>query len=348
MSDNFLTKFPKTPELHPTHSLQATIWQIVGIIFIAGGLLVMAWGGWMFYQEQAELYNPPAPIVDSIALENLDTTNSSPSPVNSIPATTSPQKTTPPPVVELAALPAIPPPAPPDKASQPPILADEIDPKPVRAVASTVPAPTPSTDEAASTESVTPITEPLTETVPSLADNPLVVVEDKPDQSLSAPSQAAGAATSPPTRIVAESIGLDAPVVETGWKTIVQDGVATNVWVVADYAAGWHKDSMLPGQGGNIVLSGHHNIKGEVFRYIVDLKVGDTVGLYVGDQRYDYVVNDKFIVKDKGEPDSVRQANARWIGPFNEERLTLVTCWPYNNNTHRVIVIAKPLQNSGQ
>jgi sortase (surface protein transpeptidase) len=24
--------------------------------------------------------------------------------------------------------------------------------------------------------------------------------------------------------------------------------------------------------------------------------------------------------------------------------LTLVTCWPYTNNTHRVIVIAKPTE----
>ena len=53
---------------------------------------------------------------------------------------------------------------------------------------------------------------------------------------------------------------------------------------------------------------------------------------------------DKFIVKDKGEPEAVRRANAKWIGPFNEERLTLVTCWPYNNNTHRLIVIAKPVE----
>jgi sortase A len=37
-----------------------------------------------------------------------------------------------------------------------------------------------------------------------------------------------------------------------------------------------------------------------------------------------------------------RLENARWIGPFPDERLTLVTCWPYTNNTHRVIVIAKP------
>jgi len=38
----------------------------------------------------------------------------------------------------------------------------------------------------------------------------------------------------------------------------------------------------------------------------------------------------------------VRQENARWIAPTDDERLTLVTCWPYTNNTHRVVVVAKP------
>jgi len=190
-------------------------------------------------------------------------------------------------------------------------------------------------------EAIVPL-EASVEDVPSLADNPLLVVEDVAETE--AVNQVPlNPAASPPTRIVAESINLDAPVIETGWVQVEKDGVMTNVWVVADYAAGWHQNSSLPGQGGNIVLSGHHNIKGEVFRYIVELEVGDTVSLFVDDQQYDYVVNDKFIVKDKGEPDSVRRANAKWIGPFNEERLTLVTCWPYNNNTHRVIVIAKPL-----
>jgi sortase A len=226
-------------------------------------------------------------------------------------------------------------------------LEDEIDPKPPN-----LPPAEAVTEgeevalvEAKFSEETVLSSDPDSEDVPSLADNPLVVVEDVPASTEAGVTagDSTAAATSPPTRIVAESINLDASVVETGWTQVVRDGVATNVWIVADYAAGWHKNSMLPGQGGNIVFSGHHNIKGEVFRYIVDLAVGDTVSIYVDDQRYDYAISDKFIVKDKGEPESVRRANAKWIGPFNEERLTLVTCWPYNNNTHRVIVIAKPV-----
>jgi sortase A len=173
------------------------------------------------------------------------------------------------------------------------------------------------------------------------------VVEAAPPEPASegeaAPAEATTSNTLRIKRIVAESIELDAKVIEVGWRQEVHNGITMNLWNVADYAAGWHADSALPGQGGNIVLSGHHNIKGEVFRYIVDMEPGAIITLHdAAGQTHDYVVVDKFIVKDKGEPDAVRRENAKWIGQFNEERLTLVTCWPYTTNTHRVIVISKP------
>ena len=65
--------------------------------------------------------------------------------------------------------------------------------------------------------------------------------------------------------------------------------------------------------------------------------------MYVNQQRYPYVVKEKHILKEKGMPDEVRNANARWIAKTTDERLTLVTCWPYSNNTHRVIVVARPM-----
>jgi sortase A len=38
-----------------------------------------------------------------------------------------------------------------------------------------------------------------------------------------------------------------------------------------------------------------------------------------------------------------RMENARWILPSTDERLTLITCWPAESNTHRLIVVAQPL-----
>jgi sortase A len=301
----------------------------------------------MFYQQQAELNNPPAPILEVAVTEESETPTSQPPPPQIKPTATFQKVNVDPLALELDHTPTLESPAPTQELN--PVkevpLETEIDIEPEFSIEE---ATTPAEETISVTEfaeETAPPSNLATEAVPSLADNPLIVVEK--DISIPAAEttfeETTSTATSPPTRIVAESINLDAPVVETGWQDAIRDGVPTKVWVVADYAAGWHQNSMLPGQGGNIVLSGHHNIKGEVFRYIVDMEVNDTVSLYVGEQRYDYVVNDKFIVKDKGEPESVRRANAKWIGPFNEERLTLVTCWPYNNNTHRVVVIAKPM-----
>jgi sortase A len=90
-------------------------------------------------------------------------------------------------------------------------------------------------------------------------------------------------------------------------------------------------------------MAGHHNVNGEVFRDLVNVEVGDMVIVYAGSNKFEYRVDFKTIVKEKGEPADVRRRNAQWIAPSDDERLTFVTCWPYTNNTHRVIVVAKPL-----
>jgi sortase A len=146
-----------------------------------------------------------------------------------------------------------------------------------------------------------------------------------------------------PTHLVIPSVGIDASVTPVGWKMVEQNGQQYSIWEVADYAAGWHESSALLGQPGNTVLAGHHNVNGEVFRDLVNVEVGDKVTIYAGDQVFEYQVELKTIVKEKGEPIEVRQRNAEWIAPTNDERVTLVTCWPYTNNTHRVIVVARRL-----
>lgn len=142
-----------------------------------------------------------------------------------------------------------------------------------------------------------------------------------------------------PRRIVISAIGLDAPIEMVGWHVI--NGVST--WDVPDhFAAGWLKTSAPLGQIGNTVLDGHHNIAGEVFRYLVNLKPGDEIEVYSGQRVYTYKVAIRRILKELGEPEAVRLQNAQWIMPTDDERLTLVTCWPYTNNTHRLIIVALP------
>jgi sortase A len=46
---------------------------------------------------------------------------------------------------------------------------------------------------------------------------------------------------------------------------------------------------------------------------------------------------------EEGEKSAVRLENASWIAKTSDERLTLVTCWPYDTNTHRLVVVASPV-----
>lgn len=150
------------------------------------------------------------------------------------------------------------------------------------------------------------------------------------------------AAPTTPTRIVAPAIGLDAEVIPMGWKAVERNGQIVGEWVIPDYAAGWHKNSALPGTGGNTVLSGHNNIAGEVFRYLENFEMGDEITLYAGDQTFLYRVEEKYIVREAGMPEEVRRRNAQWMMPTEDERLTLISCWPYWTNTHRIIIVARP------
>jgi LPXTG-site transpeptidase (sortase) family protein len=360
MREDLLTQLPKPPELQPIPSAVTKFWQFASTVMLLGGFALIGMGGWLFIEQQIEALKPPPARILEVSLEDLVTETPTPPAVatgaapTATPATQAGAVHDDEPLKASIVSPTTSPTAgdestPPQNASANPTL------KPVSEVAAEL---TAVADKLASE-----VFAPTATLVPArivggndeasqgltLADNPLVVVETETGSGQPTLTET-GSLTDidkPPAlpieRIVAKSIGLDSKVTEVGWQQVRQDGVAANVWIVADYAAGWHKNSALPGQGGNIVLSGHHNINGEVFRYIVDLEPGDIVTLYDAQGSHDYVIEDKFIVKDKGEPEAVRRANARWIGPFNEERLTMVTCWPYTNNTHRAVVIGKPV-----
>ncbi|RIK48605.1 MAG: hypothetical protein DCC57_13310 [Chloroflexi bacterium] len=144
-----------------------------------------------------------------------------------------------------------------------------------------------------------------------------------------------------PYRLELPAIDVDIPVVELGWHPATDvEGQIFSEWDVAEYAAGWHKNSALPGAGGNVVMSGHNNILGAVFRELDQLKRGDEAVVWSGGKRYTYTVDRVMVVPETHAKPEQRIANARWIGPFDDDRLTLVSCWPRNDNTHRIIVVA--------
>jgi sortase A len=93
------------------------------------------------------------------------------------------------------------------------------------------------------------------------------------------------------------------------------------------------------------VLNGHHNVYGEVFRDLVDLEEGAEIILYDKDNTYFYEVTDKEVLEERGQPLEVRVENAQWIAPTEDERVTLVTCWPYTDNSHRLVIVARPVND---
>ncbi|MBI3957868.1 MAG: sortase, partial [Chloroflexi bacterium] len=106
-----------------------------------------------------------------------------------------------------------------------------------------------------------------------------------------------------PQRIALPSIGVDADVVKVGWQSVtLASGQTASQWEVADFAAGWHKNSALPGQAGNVVLSGHNNIQGAVFRKLYQLQPGDIAKVWAGGQEFDYRVEEVMILEETGTP----------------------------------------------
>ncbi|WP_322798801.1 sortase [Thermoflexus sp.] len=147
----------------------------------------------------------------------------------------------------------------------------------------------------------------------------------------------------PPLRLWIPAIQLDAPVVPAGLTTVREGQQEWITWEPPhDFAAGWLVTSAYPGQPGNVVLIGHHNIYGRVFANLYRLHPGDRIHLETRRRTHVYRVEAVHILPEKGQPMEVRQRNLQWVLSTRDERLTLVTCWPPHTNTHRLIVVARP------
>lgn len=147
-----------------------------------------------------------------------------------------------------------------------------------------------------------------------------------------------------PVRIVIPSIDLDADIINAQQKELVQGDKTYIQWLAPDeFAVGWHFDSAFLGQTGNTVLNGHHNVFGKVFENLDKLVSGDEIYMYGNDSyEYKYVVSNTMILPERDVSIEIRLENARWILPSEDERITLITCWPYFSNTHRLIIVARP------
>lgn len=147
-----------------------------------------------------------------------------------------------------------------------------------------------------------------------------------------------------PIRLEIPSIELDAPIIAANPSEIRIGSDYYEQWEAPDeFAVGWHTSSSLLGEIGNTVLNGHHNIFDRVFENLHKVEPGQEIIVYGGNLRYTYIVVNVMILPERNVDMATRSENARWILPSNDERLTLITCWPAESNTHRLIVVAQPL-----
>ncbi|MGZ9234815.1 MAG: sortase [Anaerolineales bacterium] len=124
-------------------------------------------------------------------------------------------------------------------------------------------------------------------------------------------------------RIQIPALDIDAPIVQgDGWEQL-KKGVGQNI------------GSSNPGQNGNVVLSAHNDVYGELFRYLDKLVPGDQVILYTQQRQYVYVVDRTSIV----EPTAVEV-----MASTGSPTTTLISCYPYLVNKERIVVFAR-LQN---
>ncbi len=118
-------------------------------------------------------------------------------------------------------------------------------------------------------------------------------------------------------RIQIPAIGVDAPVVQGDGREQLKKGV------------GQHIGSANPGEKGNVVLSAHNDIYGEIFRHLDQLRPGDQIILYTQQKAYTYTVTETHIV----EPTDVH-----WMAPTDAPVVTLISCYPYMVDKQRIIV----------
>jgi LPXTG-site transpeptidase (sortase) family protein len=147
-----------------------------------------------------------------------------------------------------------------------------------------------------------------------------------------------------PERLVIERIDLEAGISAVAPREVEFQNEVYLQWTAPRSSdLGWHNSSSKLGSPGNTVINGHSSGWGESFRYLEELENGDLIFAYSGEYRYTYTVANVMILKERWESIEVRMENARWINPSQDERLTLISCWPYNSNTHRLVIVAKPV-----
>ena len=139
--------------------------------------------------------------------------------------------------------------------------------------------------------------------------------------------QAYTASIQVPTPGPGQALGIKVPVIDVSAPIVQGDG-----WEELKRGVGQHIGSVEPGETGNLILTGHNDIYGEVFRHLDRLQPGDEITVFTANESYVYVVADTLIVA----PTYVQV-----LDQTPDATLTLISCYPYLVDTQRIVVLAE-------
>ena len=143
-------------------------------------------------------------------------------------------------------------------------------------------------------------------------------------------------------QVTIPAIGVDSPVVPVGWR--VDPASSSAEWDSPGPAIGWVLTSALPDQPGNVILYGHNNMYGSVFKNLAKLSPGDALSLQTGQRAWNYEVDQVVLLPFSTASEEERRSYQTYLAETAVPRLTLISCWPPESNTYRVVVVAYPQQ----
>ncbi len=161
-------------------------------------------------------------------------------------------------------------------------------------------------------------------------------------------------AGSPAVRLQIPKLQMDLPIKPATYVTYQANGQIVGDWAIPFDAAGHLITTAQPGENGNAVLSGHHNLTAPntfglgLFAGLWNLAPTDEiiVTTETGATQV-WRVTESFPIKEGGEPLAVRIQHAQEIMQDTPQpTLTLLTCWngqqnPLSGNMYRWVVRAE-------
>lgn len=126
-------------------------------------------------------------------------------------------------------------------------------------------------------------------------------------------------------QIVIPAISVDAPI------------VMGDSWEQLKKGVGQYLGSADPGQNGNLILSAHNDIFGQIFRDLDQLQSGDEIIIYTNLRAYTYVIDQ--------QPDIVEPTFVQVLNQTPDPTITLISCYPYLVDNKRIVVKASLLEN---